>query len=117
MNSLSRDFMRIRRYFKRMSDIQSHVGSIRFDIVPPPEILRGDVECFSIVEYTGDEGLAIRLSPRAVPGIVFQHHNGQSAIESIISESGITPSPPTLFLYGPGIEPSIMNFTEGSYTS
>src|SRR6476659_8693900 len=100
-----------------MSEIQGYVKSIRFDILPPPQILRGDVECFSTIEYTGDEGLAISVSPKAVPGIVFQQHNGQSALESIVSDSGITPSAPTSFLYGPGIEPSTMNFTKGSYTS
>jgi AraC-like DNA-binding protein len=90
---------------------------IKSKILPPSEILRNDVECFSIVEYTGGKALAIKVSPKAVPGIVFQHHNGQSAIESIVTHSGVTAAAPTLFLYGPGIKPSIMNFTRGTYVS
>ena len=34
------------------------MSSIKFDILPAPEILKNDVECFRIVEYTGEEGLA-----------------------------------------------------------
>jgi AraC-like DNA-binding protein len=100
-----------------MSDIQSYMRPVRVDILPPSEILKSDVECFSIVEYTGDEALSISVSPKAVPGIVFQHHDGQSALESIITDSGIAPPAPTLFLYGPGIKPSVMNFVKGPYTS
>ena len=91
--------------------------SMKFDILPPPEILQDYVECFSTFEYTGDEGLAISVSPKAVPGIVFQHHNGQSAIDRIVTRSKTVPVAPTLFLCGAGIEPSVMNFTKGPYTS
>jgi AraC-like DNA-binding protein len=90
---------------------------MRFDILPPSDILKDYVDCFSIFEYNGDEGLAISVSPKAVPGLVFHHHNGQSAIESIVTHSRITPVTPTLFVCGAGTEPSIMNFTKGPYTS
>jgi len=51
-----------------------------------------------------------------MPGIVFQHQNGQSAIENISMPSRIV-SPPTLFLYGLDTDPSIMNYKQGSYTT
>lgn len=91
--------------------------SIKSDVLPPPEILKNHVECFSLVEYSGEQKLEISVSPKAVPGIVFQHRDGQSAIESIITNSKITSALPTLFLYGPGVEPSVMSFTKGRYTS
>lgn len=89
---------------------------MKFDVLPAPEILKKDVECFRIIEYVGEEGLAIKVSPNGVPGIVFQHNNGQPAIENIITQSGTT-SVPTLFLYGPGIVPSGMNYKKGSYAT
>ena len=93
------------------------MSSIRFTILPAPEILKYDVECFRIAEYTGEEGLAIKVSPSGVPGIVFQQNNGRSAIENIITHSGRTASPPPLFLYGSGTEPSVMHYKRGSSTT
>jgi AraC-like DNA-binding protein len=61
--------------------------------------------------------LAIKVSPNGVPGIVFQHNNGRSALEHIITHSGRTASPPPLFLYGPGTEPSVMQYKRGSSTT
>jgi len=90
--------------------------SIQFSTVPSPEILKRDVECFRIIKYTGDEGSSIKVSPNGMPGIVFQHSNGQSAIENISMASRII-STPTLFLYGLGTDPSIMNYKKGSYTT
>ncbi len=52
------------------------MSSIKFTILPAPELLKNDVECFRIAEYTGEEGLAIKVSPNGVPGIVFQQSNG-----------------------------------------
>jgi AraC-like DNA-binding protein len=93
------------------------MSSIQFTILPAPEILRNDVECFRIAEYTGEEGLAIKVSPSGVPGIVFQQNNGRSAIEKIITHSGRTACPPPLFLYRPDTEPSVMNYKRGSCTT
>ncbi len=93
------------------------MSSITFTILPAPEILKNDVECFRIAEYTGEEGLAIKVSPNGVPGIVFQQNNGRSAIENIITHSGRTTCPPPLFLYGPGTEPSVMHYKRGSSTT
>lgn len=93
------------------------MSSIQFTILPAPEILKNDVECFRICEHTGEEALAINVSPTALPGIVFQQNNGRSAIKNIITHSRIKSSTPPLFLYGPGIEPSIMNYRQGSSTT
>ena len=90
------------------------MSSIKFTILPAPEILKNDVECFRTAEYTGEEGLAIKVSPNGVPGIVFQQNNGRSAIEHIITHSGRKSCAPPLFLYGPGTEPSVMNYKRGS---
>ena len=90
--------------------------SIEFLMVPSPEILRRDVECFRIINYSGDEGSAIQVSPNGMPGIVFQHCEGQSAIENITLPSRAV-APPTLFLYALGTEPSIMNYKKGAYTT
>ncbi|HLZ63634.1 MAG TPA: AraC family transcriptional regulator [Ktedonosporobacter sp.] len=91
--------------------------SMQFHILPVPEILKNDVESFRIFEYTGEEGLAIPVSPEGVPGIVFQQNNGRSALENIITHSGRTSCPPPLFLYGPGTEPGVMNYKRGSFTT
>ena len=93
------------------------MSSISFDLLPAPEILKNEVECFSIAEYCGDEALAIKVSPRGIPGIVFQHSDGRSAIDNITTRSGRKFSMPILCLYGPGIEPSVMNFKRGSHTT
>lgn len=90
--------------------------SIQFSAIPSPEILKRDVECFRVIKYRGDEGSSIKVSPNGMPGIVFQHINGQPAIENISLPSRIV-STPTLFLYGLGTDPSVMNYKKGSYTT
>jgi len=93
------------------------MSSIQFTMLPVPEILKNDVECLRIAEYTGEEGLAIKVSPSGVPGMVFQQNNGRSALEKIITHSGRTACPPPFFLYGPGTEPSVMHYKRGSSTT
>jgi AraC-like DNA-binding protein len=93
------------------------MSSIQLTILPVPDILKNDVECFRRVEYTGEEGVAIKVSPNGVPGMVFHQNNGRSAIEHIITHSGRDACPPPLFLYGPGIEPSVMHYKRGSSTT
>jgi AraC-like DNA-binding protein len=89
--------------------------SVQFGVLPPPDILKHDIEGIRIIPHSG-EALAINVAPNAVPGIVFQHQNGRPGIESIITPSRLT-HVPTLFLYGAGTEPSVMNFNRGSYTT
>src|SRR5579859_7269491 len=93
------------------------MNSLQFTILPTPAILKNDVEYLRIVEYNGDEGVAINVSPSGVPGIVFHCNSGRSALEQIITYSGRTSCPSPLFLYGPGIEPSVMHYKKGSFTT
>jgi hypothetical protein len=64
------------------------MSSIQFTILPAPEILKNDVECLRLAQHSGEEAVAIKVAPSAVPGLVFQQNNGQSAIEQIITQSG-----------------------------
>jgi hypothetical protein len=61
--------------------------SIQFTLLPAPDLLKKDVECFRIAHYSGEEGFALTVSPNGMPGIVFQHNNGQSPVENIITPS------------------------------
>jgi AraC-like DNA-binding protein len=85
-------------------------------ILPPPAILSDYVECIRVAEYHGDEGFAINVSVNGLPGIVFQHHNGHSPIESITTPTHSRDSAPTLYLYGQITEPGVMRHKEGPYT-
>lgn len=91
--------------------------STQSNILPAPKILQQDVECFRVVEFSGDEGVAIKVAPGAAPGIVFQHENGRSALESIIMDSEMKATLPTAFVCAAGTEPSVMNFKKGSYVT
>jgi AraC-like DNA-binding protein len=93
------------------------MSSLLFTMLPAPDILKNDVACIRIAEYTGDKGVAINVAPNGMPGLVFQQNNGGSAIETIITHSGRTTSPPPLYLYGPGREPSVMQYKPGSSTT
>jgi AraC-like DNA-binding protein len=93
------------------------VRSITFRHVPPCEDLEGVVEHFRIAEYAGSEGTAIKVCPNGLPGLVFQHHNGDSAIKCIVTNSGRIVHLPTLFLHGQITELAVMNFKSGPYLS
>lgn len=90
--------------------------SIHSVILPPPAILKLDVECVRITEYRGEEAVAIKISPSGVPGMAFHQHNGHAALEQILTHSGRRFSPPPLFLYGPVIEPSVMTYKREAST-
>jgi TATA-box binding protein (TBP) (component of TFIID and TFIIIB) len=64
------------------------MSSIAFTVLPPPEILKNDVECFRVATHTEAEELAVRVCPNGFPGIVFQQHEGKSVIKNIITQSG-----------------------------
>lgn len=93
------------------------MNALQPTLLPAPEILKNDVECFRIAEYYGEEPVAIKVSPNAAPGIVFHQGNGRSALEQITTHSGRTSCPPPLFLYGPGVESSVMQYKSGSSTT
>jgi len=68
------------------------------------------------MEHSSEAGVAIKVFPSGLPGIVFQQDNGYSPLENITTPSH-TARVPTAFLYGPGTEASIMNYKKGSYAS
>ena len=91
---------------------------VKFRIVPPPPVLRNDVESFRISEYAGTEGLTINVAPNALPGLVFQMDaTGRPAIENIATRASADSATATLFVHGAGVEPSVMRFARGSYTT
>ena len=92
------------------------MGLDQLQVLSPPELLRRDVECLLLYGFHGNQRVTTNVFPKGVPGIVFHHRNGNPAIESIQVQSGRTASPQTLFVYGPIVESSVMNFGEGSYT-
>jgi hypothetical protein len=49
------------------------MSSIQFSILPPPVILKNDIECLRIAQHSGEEAIAIKVYPLGVPGLVFQH--------------------------------------------
>jgi AraC-like DNA-binding protein len=92
------------------------MGSIKFNILPAPEILKNDVEFFRIANYTGEERLAINVCLNGLPGIVFQHNQGWSPLENIITPSRCNSYVPTLYIYGQTTEPGVLNHKKGPYT-
>jgi len=83
---------------------------IHFELLPPPNSLKNELECFRISSYAGQEEIEIRICPSGSPGIVFQSYNGKPVIKSITTPSGKHVHLPTLFLYGQVTELSIMHF-------
>jgi AraC-like DNA-binding protein len=92
------------------------MGLDQLQVLPAPALLRRDVECLLLYGFHGNQRVTTNVFPKGVPGIVFHDRNGNPAIESIQVQSGRTASPQTLFVYGPIVESSVMNFGEGSYT-
>ena len=90
---------------------------IQLTILPPPAILKNDVECVRIADYRGGEAVAIKVAPNGLPGMVFHQSRGQAALEQIVTASGRTSCPPPLFLYGPVIEPSVMTYISAAFTT
>ena len=89
---------------------------VDFTIVQPSEVLKGVIECFRLATYTANEKLAIRVCPNGMPGIVFQHRQGKSAIESIVADSGRVVYTPLMFVHGQVTEVTIMNI-RGPFTT
>lgn len=91
--------------------------SIHMAILPPPAILKNEVECVRITDYRGEEAVTMKVSPNGAPGMVFHHTNGHAALEHIVTHSGRSFCPPTLFLSGPVIEPSVMTYKQAAFTT
>ncbi len=97
------------------SDLR-HTDMLEFTILQPPKSLLGEVECFRLVTCPAKGRLAIKVCPNGLPGIVFQHRHGQSAIENIVTDSGRVVSTPLLFVHGQITEITVMNFV-GPFTT
>jgi AraC-like DNA-binding protein len=95
------------------------MGTITFQVFPPPVPLARDVECIRVAKHTGtDHGLEVKVCPNGLPGLVFNlSADGTAAIESIMASSFTVTDLPILFLHGQGAVPSIMRFKRGSYTT
>jgi AraC-like DNA-binding protein len=89
---------------------------VKVKVIPAPDDLKRDVECFRVTAHSRVGGLAINVVPKALPGIVFQHQEGRSAIDRIVTPSRILRTP-TLFLHGAVTEPGVMHYAAGSYTT
>ena len=85
-------------------------------VIPAPDDLKRDVECFRVSRHLHARGLAIHVVPKAVPGIVFQHQEGRPAIDAIVTPGRVV-RPPALFLHGAVTEASVMHYASGSYTT
>src|SRR5229473_1476996 len=85
--------------------------TIQSEILPAPDALKNDLECFRVGTYAGLGAVAVRVCPNGFPGIVFQHHNGKSVIKNIVTDAGRTIQVPTLFAYGQVTVVSTMYFT------
>lgn len=84
--------------------------------LPIPHHLRDYVACFRVIAHVGQEKFSINVCPNGLPGIVFQHSNGRSPVESIVTPSKRNTHIPGLYLYGQMTEPSIMNYTGEPYS-
>lgn len=92
--------------------------TINFTVLPPPKVLRRDIECLRIASHTGSEALDVKVCPNGLPGIVFQlSTDASAAIESIATRSAQISNIPILFLHGQGSEPSVMHFRNKPYTT
>jgi hypothetical protein len=49
--------------------------SIQFSILPPPAILKNDIECLRIAQHSGEEAIAIKVSPLNLNMTVFYKYS------------------------------------------
>jgi len=93
------------------------VGSTQHAIVPTSGILSTAIESVRMTRYHGNEGVAIRVTPAGVPGLLFHVSDGRGALEQITTPSARASSLAPFFLYGPGTQPSVMAFRRGPFTT
>ncbi len=91
---------------------------IQFEIIPAPEILKNELECFRLGEHTAAVELNVKVCPNGFPGILFQHtYKDQPAIRNIVTRSGRVVFPPVSFVHGQITELSTMNFGGEPFTT
>lgn len=90
---------------------------MQFKVMPTPQNLHEYVESITIAQHSGDARLSINVCLNGLPGIVFQHHDGQSPIDHIATSSGLAAHIPTLFVYGQMTEPGVMHYQHVPFTT
>lgn len=90
---------------------------MKYKFVAIPDILQEYVEAIVVGKHDGEANTAVDVYMNALPGIVFQHSNGHSPIESMTTSSGHRAVPPTLYVYGQMTERSIMRYKEEPFTA
>jgi AraC-like DNA-binding protein len=93
------------------------VGLTQHAILPASSILSTAIESVRLTHYRGNEGVAIRVTPAGVPGLLFHVSGGRGALEQITTQSARASSLAPFFLYGPGTQPSVMAFRRGPFTT
>jgi hypothetical protein len=63
------------------------MSSLQFTMLPAPEILKNDVECLRIAEYSGEEAVAIKafsgMTPTSLTQQVDDFHHEQAGYASV----------------------------------
>lgn len=90
---------------------------MKYKFIAIPEMLREHVEAITVGQHHGETNLAVNVCLNALPGIVFQHHNGRSPVDKMTTSSGHRVDPPTLFAYGQMTEPRILRFKKEPFTT
>src|SRR5579871_4162037 len=90
---------------------------MKYKFVAIPEILQDHVEAIVIGKHDGETDIAVNVCLNALPGIVFEHHNGHSPVEHMTTSSGCRSDMPFLFVYGQMTEYSIMSYKKELFTT
>src|ERR1043165_1601608 len=90
---------------------------MKYKFVAIPEILREHVEAIIVGKHDGQTNPTINVYMNALPGIVFQHSNGRSPIDNMMTSSGHRADPPTLYLYGQMSERITLRYKKEPFTS
>src|SRR5689334_2001085 len=90
---------------------------MKYKVVAIPEILQAHVEAIIIGKHDGEAKLTTNGYLNALPGIVFQHSNGRSPVDTMTTSSGCRADLPTLFVYGQMTERSIMSYKKEPFTT
>jgi len=90
---------------------------MKFKAVAIPKILQAHVEAIVIGEHDGETNLTTNGYLNALPGIIFQHHNGYSPIDHITTSSGCRADIPTLFVYGQMTERNVVSYKKVPFTT
>jgi AraC-like DNA-binding protein len=93
------------------------MSATRHASVPDSGVLSTAIESIQMTHYPGTAAVAISVTPAGVPGLLFHVSDGRGALEHIVTPSARASRPVPLFLYGPGIQPSVMTFRRGPFTT